>query len=68
MSIKDDYNNINWKNRTDAESLIDRGSTSISSGSYSQIENIVRSLWQLMSEDDEERSKSGRTDILGVGS
>ena len=65
-ALVDDYNNINWKNRTDAESLIDRGSTSISSGSYSGIENIVRSLWQLMSHEDEERTK-GRTDLPGIG-
>ena len=66
VDIKENFDTYNWKNRGDAESYIDQGSGIISSGSYSGIENIVRSLWQLMSRADVEKTTGGRTDIPGI--
>ena len=64
IDIKENFDTIKWKNRADAESLVDRGSDVIAGGSY-DVQDIVHSLWALMEDADIESSK-GRTDLLGI--
>ena len=68
MSIKDGDSNgeISWKNFSDAEVIIDRGSQEIANGDYSNIKHAVQSLWQLMPETEKQKHSGGRTDLPGV--
>jgi molecular chaperone DnaK len=65
QNINEHYDEIKWNNRAEARSLLNRGGEILATGQFSdEIKKIVVSLWNLMPESDQERSKIPRTDIL----
>ncbi len=65
QNINEHYDEIKWSNRAEARSLLNRGGEIIATGHFSdEVKKIVVSLWNLMPESDQERSKIPRTDIL----
>jgi molecular chaperone DnaK len=65
QNINEHYDEVKWRNRAEARSLLNRGGEILATGQFSdEIKKIVISLWDLMPESDQEKSKIPRTDIL----
>jgi molecular chaperone DnaK len=64
LNISDYFHEIHWSNRRRAGELINEGKTVLSTHGYSdQIPQIVGQLWDLMPEDEVEKTKTPRDDI-----
>jgi len=63
-NIDECFNEIHWVDRARARSLLDGGKDILSDRGYSEdIPEIVRRLWELMPEDEREKTKTVRDDI-----
>jgi len=63
-NINESFDEIQWSDRSKARDLVDKGSSLLASGQFSdEIKNIVFELWGLMPKADQEKTKVPRTDI-----
>jgi len=64
LNIGDYFHEIHWSNRRRANELLNEGKTALSTNGYSdQIPKTVVQLWDLMPEDDVEKTKTPRDDL-----
>lgn len=63
-NINESFEEIQWRDYSKARALLDRGGDLLASSQFSdEIKSIVWELWDLMPEQDKEKTKEPRTDI-----
>ena len=64
-TVDESFNEIHWTDRIRARNLLNEGKTILSERGYTEdIESIVRRLWELMPEDEIEKSKAPPRDDI----